>query len=139
MKRDVGVTQPPFHHWKVGEYYSGGASRGEILRELRNKGGDFDGSSPLPDDYVDDEVKVSSLPRKSVVKGYELTAIEEKPLKEEESSIDRFTRRWHTILYPGGKMKNFSAWLDQVEGLIMTKEDMKLKVGGLCVLATGGC
>lgn len=128
VKRDVGVSQPPFHHWKLGEHYSRGASKDDILRDLVERGGDFDGPSPEPETTeLNDEIKVSSLPRKSVVKGYELTAIEEKPLKEEESDIDRFTRRWHTILYPGGKMKNFDNWLNQVEALILKKDDMKEK------------
>ena len=111
------VPEPAFHHRLVGERYLGaGATREAILHPLRSLGElgqtpDEEGQSP---------------PQQSVVKGYENTIIEMKPLKEAETAVDRFTRRWHVMLF--SKVKTSSKWLDQVEELIYQKEDLKTKV-----------
>lgn len=111
------VPEPAFHHRLVGERYLGaGATREAILHPLRSLG--EQGQTP------DEEGQ--SPPQQSVVKGYENTIIEMKPLKEAESAVDRFTRRWHVILF--SKVKNASKWLDQVEELIYQKEDLQTKV-----------
>ena len=111
------VQEPAFHHWLVGERYAGGATREAILHPLRSLG--ELGQAP-------DEEGMQSQTRASEVKGYENTIIEMNPLKEAETAVDRFTRRWHVILY--SKVKNTSKWLDQVEELIFQKEDLKAMV-----------
>lgn len=111
------VHEPAFHHRLVGERYAGGATREAILHPLMSLG--ELGQAP-------DEGGSQSTPRPPEVKGYENTIIEMHPLKEAESAVDKFTRRWHVILY--SKMKNASKWLDQVEEVIFQKEDLKAKV-----------
>ena len=112
------VQEPAFHHKLVGEHYAGGATREDILHPLISLG--------ELEQAQDEEERVEAHPLPGVVKGYENTMIEMNPLKEAETAVDRFTRRWHVILY--SKVKNASKWLDEVEQLIQKKEDLKAKV-----------
>ena len=122
--------EAPFHHRLVGQNYAGNATESEILKDIYDRAHEPEeevetGPSPSADE-VDDEAKRASLPRKSVVKGYENTMIEMNPLKEKETSVEKFTRRFHSALY--SKVKYWSSWLDQMEETIMKKADLKAKV-----------